>query len=71
MHAADDSYDVICKIQLSEGVGKTVVSSSTDIVYYMLGGITLRSIDCQLTDVHGNLMNLRGRPLSFQLVIDE
>ena len=70
MHGADDTHDILCKIPLSEGVGKTVVSSSPENVYYDLGAMTLRSIDFQLTDVHGTPVNLRGRPLSFQLIID-
>ena len=71
MHAPDGSHDVICKIPLSEGVGKTVVSASPENVYYDLGAISLRTIDFQLTDVYGTPVNLRGRPLSFQLTIDQ
>ena len=71
MHAPDDSHNVLCKIPLSEGVGKTVVSSTPDNVYYNLGALTFRSMDFQLTDEFGNPVNLRGRPLSFQIIIDE
>ena len=71
MHGPDERHDILCKIPLSEGVGKTVVASSPENIYYYLGGITLRGIDFQLTDVYGNPVNLRGRPLSFQLIIDE
>ena len=71
MHAPDDSHDVICKIPLSEGIGKTVVSGSPDNVYYSLGALTFRTLDFRLTDVYGNPVNLRGRPISFQLIIDE
>ena len=71
MHAPDDSHDVLCKIPLSEGVGKTIVSSTPDNVYYNLGALTFRSMDFQLTDASGKPVNLRGRPLSFQIIIDE
>ena len=71
MHGPDERHDILCKIPLSEGVGKTVVASSPDNIYYYLGGITLRGIDFQLTDVYGNPVNLRGRPLSFQLIIED
>ncbi len=71
VHGPNHTHDIICKIPLSEGVGKTVVSGSPENVYYDLGSITLRGIDFQLTDEAGNVVNLRGRSLSFQIILDQ
>ena len=71
VHGPDGTHDILCVIPLDQGVGRTVVSGSPDNVYYELSGsTTLRHIDFSLTDFRGNVVNLRGRSLSFQLVFD-
>jgi hypothetical protein len=70
VHGPDGTHDILCMIPLDQGVGRTVTSASPDNVYYDLGPTTLRHIDFSLTDFRGNVVNLRGRSLSFQLVFD-
>jgi hypothetical protein len=69
-HGPRGEHDILCMIPLASGVGTTVVGGSPDNVYYAIGDTALRQIDFQLTDYLGNPVNLRGRSLSFQIVVD-
>ena len=64
-------HDVLAMIPLTKGIGSVEVASSPDGVYMkFLEGLTLRNIGFELTDYLGNAVNLRGRPLSFELCFD-
>ena len=64
-------HDVICMLPLVRGVGAVETSSSPDGVYLRLPtDLVLRSIDFSLTDFKGNIVNLRGRPISFEICFD-
>ena len=70
-HDPKGRHDVLATIPLTQGVGKVEEGKSPDGVYYRLArDLTLRTVDFQLTDYLGNLVNLRGRPVSFKLCFD-
>jgi hypothetical protein len=65
------THDILCKIPLSEGIGRVVTGATPDNVYYELPqSVSLRTLDFRLTDHRGISVNLRGGSLSFQLVFD-
>ena len=67
-HGPRGTHDILCKIDLLQGVGAAVESSTPVGVYYELQGeLSLKSFDIKLTDYLNRPVNLRGRPLSFQL----
>jgi hypothetical protein len=67
-HGPRFSHNILCTIPLLQGVGAAVESSTPDGVYYELQGeLSLKSFDIKLTDYLDRPVNLRGRPLSFQL----
>ena len=64
-------HDVLLKIMLVKGIGGIETASSPDGIYMRLSrDMTLRNIDFELTDFKGNVVNLRGRPMSFELCFD-
>ena len=64
-------HDVIAMFPLSLGIGSVEQSATPEGVYMkMPNGLTLRNIDFSLTDYKGALVNLRGRPLSFEICFD-
>ena len=64
-------HDVLLKMMLVKGIGGMETASSPDGVYMRLSrDMTLRNIDFELTDYRGNVVNLRGRPMSFELCFD-
>ena len=64
-------HDALCMIPLVNGIGSVETSSNPDGIYMKLPkDITLRTLDFELTDYLGNVVNLRGRPLSFELCFD-
>ena len=70
-HGPRGTHDILCSVPLTGGVGSQVDASSPTGVYYNLaGGSSCRTIDFQLTDWLGRAVNLRGRPLSFQLIFE-
>ena len=70
-HDPQGRHDVLATIPLTQGVGKVEEGKTPDGVYYKLArDLTLRSVDFQLTDYLGNVVDLRGRPLSFKLCFD-
>ena len=70
-HDPKGRHDVLATIPLTQGVGKVEEGKSPDGVYYRLArDLTLRTVDFQLTDYLGNLVDLRGRPVSFKLCFD-
>ena len=71
VHGPRGEHDLLAMIPLSEGIGRVQVGSSALGVYHDLpDNLTLRHLDFQLTDFMGNVVNLRGRSLSFQLTFD-
>ena len=65
-------HDVIAMIPLVNGIGAVEQSATPEGVYMKLpNDLTLRNIDFSLTDYKGNVVNLRGRPLSFEICFDE
>ena len=64
-------HDVISKIVLSRGIGAVEQGSTPEGVYMKLpNDLTLRIVDFSLTDYKGNVVNLRNRPLSFEICFD-
>jgi hypothetical protein len=64
-------HDVIACIPLTKGIGAVETASSPDGVYLKLPpDLVLRNIDFSLTDYLGNNVDLRGRPISFELCFD-
>jgi hypothetical protein len=67
-HGPRGTHDILCTIPLVQGVGAAVEASTPTRVYYELqGALSLKSFDIKLTDYLNRPVNLRGRPLSFQL----
>jgi hypothetical protein len=70
-HDPNGRHDVICCIPLTKGIGSVETASSPDGVYLKLpSDLVLRTIDFELTTWDGKPVNLRGRPLSFELCFD-
>ena len=70
-HGPRGTHDILCSVPLTGGVGTQVEASSPTGVYYNLaGGSSCRTMDFRLTDWLGRAVNLRGRPLSFQLIFE-
>ena len=70
-HGPRGTHDILCSAPLLGGVGTQVeVSSPTGVYYNLAGGSSCRTMDFRLTDWLGRTVNLRGRPLSFQLIFD-
>ena len=70
-HGPRGTHDILCSVPLTQGIGSQVESSSPTGVYYNLaGGSSCRTMDFRLTDWLGRAVNLRGRPLSFQLIFE-
>ena len=68
-HGPRGTHDILCSVPLTQGIGSQVEAHSPDGVYYNLaGGSSCRTMDFRLTDRLGRTVNLRGRPLSFQLI---
>ena len=64
-------HDVLLRVPLVKGIGSVEIASSPDGIYMKLPqDMTLRNIDFELTDYLGNVVNLRGRPMSFELCFD-
>jgi hypothetical protein len=64
-------HDAIAMIPLVNGIGAVEHSASPEGVYMKLPtDLTLRNIDFSLTDYKGKNVNLRGRPLSFEICFD-
>jgi hypothetical protein len=67
-HGPRGTHDILCTIPILQGVGAAVEASTPIGVYYQLqGALSLKSFDIKLTDYLNRPVNLRGRPLSFQL----
>ncbi len=70
-HGPRGTHDILCSVPLTQGIGSQVESSSPTGVYYNLaGGSSCRTMDFRLTDWLGRVVNLRGRPLSFQRIFE-
>ena len=64
-------HDVLACLPLTQGIGSVETSKTPDGIYLKLSrDITLRNIDFELTDYLGNVVNLRGRPISFEICFD-
>jgi hypothetical protein len=62
---------VIACIPLTRGIGAMETANSPDGVYLKLPtDLVLRNIDFSLTDYKGDIVQLRGRALSFELCFD-
>ena len=70
-HGPKGTHNILCSIPLTRGIGSSIEASSPDNVYYSLAGKrSIRTIDIELTDYMGRVVNLRGRPLALQLTFD-
>ncbi len=70
-HGPRGTHDILCSVPLTQGIGSQVEAPSPDSVYYNLaGGSSCRTMDFRRTDWLGRPVNLRGRPLSFQLIFE-
>ena len=70
-HGPRGMHDILCSVPLTQGVGSQVEAHSPVGVYYNLaGGSSCRTMDFRLTDALGRAVNLRGRPLSFQVIFE-
>ena len=62
---------IIKKIQINAGSGEMITSfitSGTDFI--PCNNLTLRTIEIQLQDVHGNTINLHNNDMSFSILFD-
>ena len=67
-HGPRGTHDSLCSVPLTQGIGSQVEASTPVNVYYKLaGGSSCRTMDFRLTDALGRPVNLRQRPLNFQL----
>ena len=65
------THDILCKIPLTQGIGRVVTDETSSGVFYDLPQtVSLRTLDFKLTDHRGLPVNLRGGSLSFELVFD-
>jgi hypothetical protein len=65
------THDILCKIPLTQGIGRVVTGETSSGVFYDLPQtVSLRTLDFRLTDHRGLPVNLRGGSLSFELVFD-
>jgi hypothetical protein len=65
------THDILCKIPLTQGIGRVVTGETSSGVFYDLPQtLSLRTLDFRLTDHRGLPVNLRGGSLSFELVFD-
>ena len=63
-------HDVLLQIPLINGIGSVETNATADGIYLKLpSGLALGHIDFELTDYLGNIVNLRGRGLSFELCV--
>ena len=70
-HGPRGTSNIICQVPLINGVGSQVLANMPDSCALDLhDAVTLRSIDFQLTDYKGRVVDLKGRPLSFQISLD-
>ena len=70
-HDPSGRHNVLCQIPLVKGIGAVETGSTSEGVYMKLpSDLTLRTVDFQLTDWKGVCVNLRGRPLSFEICVD-
>ena len=70
-HGPRGTHDILCSVPLTGGIGTQVEASSPTGVYYNLaGGSSCRTIDLKLTDWLGRPVNMRGRPLSLQMIFE-
>ena len=64
-------HDVLCCIPLKSGIGSIETGKTPDGVYLKLTrDIVLRNVSFELTDYQGNIVNLRGRSLNFEICFD-
>ena len=63
-------HDVIAMLPLTKGIGAVEESSTADGIYMKLSSMSLRSIDFELTVYKGGAVNMRDRPISFELCFD-
>ena len=69
-HGPRGDSDIIAKIAITKGVGTNIEDKTPDGVYYDLGAHSFRMLDFRLTDIKGNVVDLRNNQLSLQLTID-
>ena len=70
-HGPRGTHDILRMVPLSQGTGSQIQFNSPDGMYYdMPGANSLRTFDFSLTDWLGRNVNLRGRPLAFQLTME-
>ena len=70
-HGPRGTHNILCSVVLQHGIGSQIEAHSPEGVYYNLaGGSSCRTMDFQLTDWQNRVVDLRGRPLSFQLVFE-
>ena len=70
-HGPRGTHDILCMVPLAQGTGSQIHFASPDGVYYDMQGVnSLRTFDFSLTDWLGRIVNLRGRPLAFQLTLE-
>ena len=70
-HGPRGTHDILCSVVLHQGIGSQIEAHTPENVYYNLaGGSSCRTMDFKLTDWLGRVVNLRGRPLSFQLIFE-
>ena len=71
-HGPLGRHDVLAKIPFTKGVGSVKISYTPDGVYHKLPrDMPLRTIDFDISDYKGNIVDLRGRPVSFEICFDK
>ena len=71
-HGPRGTHDILCMIPLTGGAGTQMEGGTLDRVCFDLQGETsLRTFAFRLTDFKGRPVDLRGRPLAFQLTMEK
>jgi hypothetical protein len=71
VHGPRGEHDVLCKITLNQGIARVQESETPQNILYDIPPMSLKTIDFRLTDYLGQVVNLRGRSLSFQITIEQ
>jgi hypothetical protein len=71
VHGPSGEHDILCKITLDQGVSRVQSDECPWDIFNDIIPTSLKTLDFRLTDFTGNVVNMRGRSLSFQITIDQ
>jgi len=62
-------HNILSNIPISGLAGEVIQHSNDDQEWMLLGDVSLRTMDFSLTDVHGDVVDTKGLPISFRLFL--